>query len=434
VPPESATTVNLTFDEALRSAAGSRLVRQGAYRVVSSAPVTVHQFNPLLFELQQDCQHEQYDPGDERLHDGVCYSYTNDASLLFPASALAPDLDNGDTDVEFFALSRATFEGKPPDSPWQGSPGFVAITGVGTRKVHVRVESSAFTQASPAGSADPLPALAPGGVLERDLMPGDVLQLLSATSQCDDGNAVLDLPFCDPGESFDLTGTHIVADGPVQVISGHDCSDVPFNRVACDHLEESMTPLATWGNAAALAVPSASAGGQYVLRVLSGADDNQLTFDPPVHEPVTLARGQMLEFISSDSVLVRAKDRFLAGQYLIGANRKLVGDPSLSIAVPIDQYRQSYNFVSPSTYTQNIVDVIALDGDVVTLDGNLVTGFTQIGSSRFRTAKVVLPTAGAHEIHGTSAQGFAIVLYGLGSYTSYMLPGGLALAPLVIGI
>jgi hypothetical protein len=34
----------------------------------------------------------------------------------------------------------------------------------------------------------------------------------------------------------DLTGSTIEADHPVAVYVGHDCTNVPFDRVACDHL------------------------------------------------------------------------------------------------------------------------------------------------------------------------------------------------------
>jgi hypothetical protein len=437
VPAQSAQTVELAADPALKKPQGSLLVRGAAYHLQASVPVTVHQFNPLKFELPFDCTDPTYEPSDETkesLSDGKCNSFTNDASLLFPSTALAPDVDNGMTSVEYFAMSRATFVARPDSRlPGKGLHSFVAISGVGTARAHVRVESSAFVAASAPGT-EVLRALSPGDALEVDLDPGDVLQLVTQLPTCLEGDAnVSSPPFCDPGPRYDLTGTHIVADGAVQVISGHDCSNVPFNRRACDHLEESMTPVATWGTTAVLSLPRPSAGGQYMLRVMSGADGNTITFEPPLHEPITLARGQTLEFLATSSLRVRGSNRILAAQYLLGGMNALVGDPSLSIAVPVDQYRPSYNFLSPSTYTQNVVDVIALDGDTILIDGKLVTGFEQVGSTRYRVASVPLPAAGAHEARGTLSSGFGIVLYGLGSYTSYMLPGGLALKPIVIG-
>lgn len=45
--------------------------------------------------------------------------------------------------------------------------------------------------------------------------------------------------------SGDLTGSLVDSTGPVQVISGHYCVNVPDNVTACDHLEESMFPVDT---------------------------------------------------------------------------------------------------------------------------------------------------------------------------------------------
>jgi hypothetical protein len=430
VPAGGAQTVELAFEEALKGAQGSRLVRQGAYHLTASVPVTVHQFNPLFFELSSPCAAaSQRDGGTAK---PTCFSYTNDASLLFPSSALARDPESAEG-LQFVAVSRASFLGDPQDgTPLQGAPGFVTVVAVGDEPALVTLRSSANTQASPdafVAPMDALEALAPGGMLQRTLAPGDVLQVLtSLPAQCD-GTRSANGVFCDPGPSFDLTGTLITADAPIQVIGGHDCTNVPFDLRACDHLEESLLPLHAWGSSAIVSVPSPAAGGQSMLRVLSGADNNTISFDPPVHEPITLGRFQSFELSTSASTLVRGTGRLLLAQYLVGqeATRR-VGDPSMTVAVPIDQYRSAYNFLSPETYELNFIDIIALQRDVVTLDGELVDGFVKLGEGPYGIATVPLVQSGAHEIHGSS--GFGIQLYGLGSFTSYMLPGGLDLAPL----
>lgn len=432
VPPGSARTVSLAFDEALKSAGGSSLVRQGAYHLTASVPVTVHQYNPLLFQQQHPCalaSNAELDSNDS------CYSYTNDASLLFPSTALTQDPEQRTgAFLEFVAVSRSTFM-KVVDSPpvLAGRPGFVAVVAVGATPTTVTFKSSAFTLGSPDEvQTDAIEPLSPGGMIQRTLMPGDVLQLLSQVPTVCTGTMSSNGIYCDPGASFDLTGSQISADGPIQVISGHDCTNVPFDRSACDHLEESMVPVHAWGNNAIVTVPQVAAGGEYIMRVLSGDDANTVSFDPPVHEPVTLAKNQMIELDARVSIVVQGTGRLLVGQYLIGQNQSTlrVGDPSLSVSVPVEQYRASYNFISPGTYQRNYVDIIALSDDIVTLDGQLVTTFTPVGNSGFSVASVVLQSSGAHEIHGVSAIGIGIVLYGIARYTSYMLPGGLDLQPI----
>ncbi|MET0341920.1 MAG: IgGFc-binding protein, partial [Polyangiales bacterium] len=385
VAPRSSDTVMLAYDRKLQDTTGSALVRGGAYHLMSDVPVTVHQFNPLLFELSGSCAVEKFD---ETPEEGVCNSYTNDASLLFPQESLGPDVAAGATDVRYFVLSRASFVPQPlfptPDAAVaeSGSAGFVAIVAGGTQPVTVRVKSSAHTAASLEGEV--VEALAPDDELVRTLRPGDVLQLQSAVpTDCQGPTATLRrFKVCDPDRTYDLTGTEVIADGPVEVLGGHDCSHVPFNRVACDHLEESLPPIAAWGTSVVLTQPRVAPDARTLIRVISATDGNVIRFDPPLHTVPPLNRGKYVEVEVDQPVHVSGTGKLLVAQYLIGQGSTLrYGDPSLTIGVPIDQYRTAYNFVTPATYVANYVDIIAATGDAALLDGVPVTGFEPVGNS-----------------------------------------------------
>ena len=165
--------------------------------------------------------------------------------------------------------------------------------------------------------------------------------------------------------------------------------------------------------------------------MVAGSDANPFVFDPPVHAPVTLDRGAFVELAVDEAVYVEGSGRLLAAQYLLGQGASLnVGDPSLSIAAPLDQFRASYDFITPASYSINYADVVTGVGDVVTLDGKRIEGFVAVGVSGFAVATVKLASAGAHVISGGATRGIGLQLYGLGAYTSYMLPGGLDLTPL----
>lgn len=426
VPPRSARTLELEFDARLRSAAESLLVRQGAYHLRSSVPVTVHQFNPLYFELSGDCTDHDPQPGDR-----LCNSYTNDASLLFPTSASTPDPERDEGFVSFMVAARASFmfDEQAPGA----RPGFAAIVALGERPVQVSIVSRAYTLATlDPLAADAIEALAPGQTLSRTLQPGDVLQLMSAApASCPvEWRSVDGRSYCDPGADYDLTGTLVRADGPLQVIGGHDCTNVPFDRPFCDHLEEALPPLHTWGNAAIVTAPRTPDGSGTRVRVISAVDDNAIQFEPPLQAPIVLQRGQQFEFETSEPLFVRGAKPLLVAQYLLGQGliQNVGGDPSLSFAVPVDQYRNAYNFTSPSTYTSNYVDIVAAVDDLVRLDGVIVKGFAPLGQSGYATATVQLMNAGAHEL--IARRGLGLQLYGSASFTSYMLPGGLDLQPI----
>jgi hypothetical protein len=437
VEPQAVETVLLDFIDALQRPLGSAVVRGGAYHLVSSVPVTVHQFNPLLFEVDEDCVAPEGDSPLRVVGDHKCNSFSNDASLLLPAHVLArPEQES----ISYLALARASFMvGRKEEGPFDVSPGFVAVVAVGDAPVQVTVTSSAFTQgsATPDDEDQRLPALEPGERLPAlTLMPGDVLQLLSAEpTECSlpliPAGGVFSCPL---GAEYDLTGTRIEADGPIEVIAGHNCSYVPLDRQACDHLEETMFPVDTWGIEAIAARPRGGVPQPHLVRVLSAADDNLVRFVPEVQAPVRLGRGEQFELETTEHVVVRGERPIAVAQYLVGQGAQgRVGDPSQSLAIPSEQYRTRYAFLSPATYDVNYVSIIAQVGDRVILDGTEVQGFDTIPGSSFQVASVQLRAAGAHEVHSELGSGIGVQLYGYGDYTSYMLPGGLdlrVLAPL----
>jgi IgGFc binding protein len=429
VAPQGVETVLLDYVEALQRPSGSAVVRGGAYHLTASVPVTVHQFNPLLFEVDQDCIGAEGDSPLRVVGDGKCNSFSNDASLLLPAHVLRRPAEER---LAYLALARPTFMVRGgDDEPFRVSPGFVAVVAVGADPVHVSVTSSALTLGSVADADDAVPPLVPGDSLPPlTLMPGDVLQLLSAhPSECPEPLVEASGAFsCPLGPEYDLTGTRVEADGPIAMIAGHNCSYVPLDRQACDHLEETMFPLDTWGVEAVAARPRGGVPQPQVVRVLSAADDNLVRFVPEVRAPVRLARGEQLEFETTEHLVVRGDKPIAVAQFLVGqGSQGRVGDPSMSLAIPSEQYRTRYAFLSPATYDANYVSIIAQVGDHVILDGAEVQSFDAIPGSSFQVASVQLRRAGAHEVHSAFGSVIGVQLYGYGDFTSYMLPGGLDL-------
>jgi len=217
----------------------------------------------------------------------------------------------------------------------------------------------------------------------------------------------------------------------VGVIAGHNCDFVPCDKWACDHLEEALFPLEAWGKDYIVSASEPLRAEPNLVRVVSSVDGNSLTFDPAsVHAAVTLNRGQSLDFEASQDFRVVGTEAFAVVQHLVGQDYAGIstggmegnGDPAFSLAIPTEQFRTSYDFLAPLTYVISYVNVTGPSGATVTLDGAPVTGFREVGGTGFATARVEI-SGGAHHIEGGSP--FGIVVYGFGSYTSYMYPGGL---------
>jgi hypothetical protein len=361
----------------------SMLASGGAYRVVASSPVTVYQFNPLEFEARQ--------PDGCRVN-----SYTNDASLLLPTPALGQ---------VYLVLAHGTF----------AAHSFATVVGTVERETSVSIVPTAPVLASrPGGNVR---AIARGELYTARLLRGDVLQLVSE------------------GERSDFTGTSIAADGPIAVFAGVDCTNISRDGSlgACDHIEEQLFPVNTWGNEVAVtALRDRGRNESYLLRVLASADDTLVRYTPTwARPPDRLRRGQYVEFEHTIDMVVSASAPILVAQYMVGqaatpgANE---GDPAMVLEVPTRQFRQDYVFVVPATYTTSFLQAVAPTNTQLLLDGSLWNASREFFEASPWTAHRGRITAGTHRITSTDNRPFGIKVIGIAAYTSYMYPGGLDLS------
>jgi hypothetical protein len=380
----------------------SRVVPGGAYRVRSDRPVTVYQFSPLEYELSPapaSCPSTKPQCAFSMVEQ--CYSYSNDASLLLPATALTGS---------YTVLSW------PAQS--EGS-GFIAVTGT---------EDGTQVEVFGAG------AFAAGGGIDASgkgkvrLDRGGVLELVS-------------------GPTGDISGTRIRADKPVQVISGHSCARLPSEQTGyCDHIEEAVFPEDTLGKQYIVTRPLYADGttpSAYLLRVAAIANDTHVRFEPKVRDDLTLSAGGFAEIkvegVDPPNLRIESDKPISIAEYMVGQQALPittgVGDPSLSIAVPVEQYRDSYLFTAPISYSVNLATVVAKRGATVRVDGRtlLASEFVAVGASDYGVANVVLDnTAAVHSV--VADQEVGLTVYGYGLYTSYMYPGGADLERITVPI
>ncbi|MEW5851458.1 MAG: IgGFc-binding protein [Myxococcota bacterium] len=359
----------------------SRVVVDSAYRLRSTLPVTVYQFSPLEYRLDNvaNC------PGDP-----PCRSFSNDASLLLPSHVLG---------TSYTVMSW----------PSQGVGGFISVTAT---------QDNTTVSVTGAGSD----TAAEGGGIRGDgsgtavLNEGDVLQVFSSQDLLD----------------ADLSGTRIQASRPVMVVGGHICANVPDLTVAyCDHLEETHAPSDTLGREYVVTVPATPGGvtANHMLRLSAAQGFSTVTFDPPVATSATLQPGEKpLDVLAvSQDVHITGTAPLLVAHFMQGSTITpgARGDPSMALAVPTEQFRSRYIFIASSTYDESYVNIIAPLAAVVRLDNAPVpeTAFQRVSGSSWRVARVPLPrTPEFHEVRASLPVG--IVVYGYGVDTSYMYAGG----------
>jgi hypothetical protein len=397
----------------------TRKVANGAYHITSDRPVTVYQFNALDYQV------------------GTNYSYTNDASLLLPAHVYRD---------EYLVISRPTTKITQTLGSALIRPGYFAVIGPNDGPVELDITFSAHTLASDAESNHNYGAMTPGQSASGvQVGPYEVLQVLSAgPPDCPNGTGCSSgYTCCQAGADYDLTGTVIqVASGPAPaVFGGTVMSFIPYNVWAADHLEQQMFPLETWG-AHYLCAHNITQAPQEpsVWRVVSGSDGNEITFYPAsVHDAVTLDKGEYVEFGSMADFEIEGTGRVAVAQFMVGQNFTSDvdppdnGDPAMALAVPVEQYRTRYTFLAPTSYVHNYLTVIHPIGVYPALDGSPISGETvEITDEHARTNLDI--SGGIHEIAVEDDNPFAITVYGVGTYTSYMYPGGLDLkeVPVVV--
>jgi hypothetical protein len=330
-----------------------------AYRIHSTFPVVAYQFNPL-----------------ENVN-----VFSNDASLLKPTEALSPLGNELEPAYVVLGWPQTIANSSDPDTNFSPQNpvslrAFLTLVGT-TPNTHVRVDSTARIL-----PGNLIPATPKGGSLDFELGAFDVLNL-----ETDDFNA-------------DFTGSLISSDAALVVFSGSEASDAPFfnkltDRKCCaDHLEEQLDPIRTSGQnfvatvspsrTAALAKAGAPVGeaeqDEYFrviatteagARVSTSLSGQFQSFELP-------ARGSFVTIASARHFTLKSDAPVMLSSVSPSQQDANVptgfpgGDPSLIIMPPIEQFRNSYVFLTPDKYSFDFIRIIAPRTAVVVLDGRSV--------------------------------------------------------------
>ncbi|MBI3770148.1 MAG: hypothetical protein HY271_16875 [Deltaproteobacteria bacterium] len=228
-------------------------------------------------------------------------------------------------------------------------------------------------------------------------------------------------------EASDLTGSIVTADRPIGLSNGNQCTNVPPDEDACDHVFEVAQPVQTWGDDILVAnLPNRADGSIY--RVLASADGTAVTLDGVPF--ATLDRGGFIETDPlTESHRFQSDKPIFVVQYMTGVTSPgaTSGDPAMANMVPAAQYQSKYTFstVGGGQFAEHFLTVIAQDSDTatITLDGTPIGAdeFTPIQSSGFSSAVLPLDEG----THTTVSGGFhGITVEGYNFADSYLYPGG----------
>ncbi len=428
--------INPTISSEETSISGTGVHEGRAFHIVTNLPVTAYQFNPL---------------------NNTEAAFSNDASLLLPINGL---------DTDYIVATGDGMIGGDSVNPEITYDWGAFITVVATQDdTEVTIEPVLPIQGGGdiEGGADPVTVT---------LNAFDVLNVESVAT--DAGNPT-------PGNG-NLSGSYVRSSAPVAVFSGNVATIMPYGpdgTCCADHLEEQMIPLSAWGTqfvvARGLGRRHPGDWEPEFFRVTGGnpqegQDVINLTYRPapPEGAPTELSQGESFEFSSVDDFIIEGDGPLMVTSYFVssffaapeidaqdptslhpcftqpncsvlnyaavcvtgflGGSCMPIGDPSMIVIPPVEQFRDSYVFLAPNDYAHDAITIIGPMGSAVSLDGALVDAMTLIGEIdgvNYGVVRMEVPD-GTHRLTADGAE-VGLIVYGMDKDVSYGYPGGLDL-------
>ena len=153
----------------------------------------------------------------------------------------------------------------------------------------------------------------------------------------------------------DLTGTKIVSNKPLTVISGHECGTVPESLNFCEHLAVQVPPTSTWGSEFLLA-PFTGRTSQQYYKVVAFTNDTTVVYKCGTSSKlgtVLINPGHSFLFRTelTDYCYLSTSTPVFVVQMAPGGFVENLGDPVMAIVPPISQHVSSASFLSLKTVT-----------------------------------------------------------------------------------
>lgn len=415
-----------------------------AYQITSSVPITAYQFNPL-----------------ENVN-----VFSNDASLLLPGELMGK---------YYMVMSR--------EQSFSVLRGFVTIVATRAGETKVGITFGATTRKTLKSDDGKIPVFKSGDSAEFTMQQWETLNIETDevgsdltgtvivankqiavwagseaanapnTNHCDTSTcSAADLAKGEKCGVCEYDAKKNNNQGNVtKCFKNEQCS--AFITCCADHLEMQMFPVKIWGSHyAAVKLKERGKEADY-WRLLAAEDGTKITTSPqvknmegkPVYVPV-LNKGEWFEIETRDSfeVIARFSDgkpapimvgHFMASQDAPDPNSvgpqpddAGTGDPAFLLAIPVEQWRTDYAFLTPNKYKQNFISIAAPKGAKVELDGSPVgADFWEPLSTKYLRTRIFV-AEGVHKVR--SDQPVAVDVYGFDQYVSYGYPAGLDLKDL----
>ena len=227
----------------------------------------------------------------------------------------------------------------------------------------------------------------------------------------------------------DLTGTRIVSNKPLSVLSGHECGNVPRGLAKCDHVGVHVRPTATWGKEFLL-VPFLGRPSGQRFKIVAARNDTLVdrTCSGSFTGTESLTHpGDSHVFHTSPytSCYLRSNKPLMVVQLSQGNEADGRGDPSMVLVAPMEQYvnRVSFSVLDGHLFSNSYITITTTStkhfnpADIL-LDGQPVKGDWSIIISKdvniIGLGCKVAVSPGHHIVHDNNPKGkLSVMIYGL---------------------
>jgi len=247
------------------------------------------------------------------------------------------------------------------------------------------------------------------------------------------------------GSVDDLTGTKIVTDKPVSVLSGHQCGNVPANVSDCDHLVEQVPPTTLWGRVYYTA-PLATRRS-YTLKVLAAYNSTVVDiYCNNTWESYNIDEGESVNKTLSlqEYCAINSSKEVLAVQLSHGAeddyDRNFIGDPMMTLVPATNQYSNNFQFSTLQGQSENYthyINIIVLaqyyQPDMIylisggvnrSLDTHQWVPIMVNNVTEAYSVQVMISVGATKVVHQNTNARLSQIVYGFGLFEGYGHPGG----------
>ena len=238
--------------------------------------------------------------------------------------------------------------------------------------------------------------------------------------------------------SSDITGTRIVSDKPLTVISGHEAGSVPSDGTL-EPMAQQIPPTQLWGDTFLIVPFAGHDKGQYI-KVLASLDNTKLIYNCREfqNEIIICASDFHQFFVPSDTYCyLESNNSVLVGQFAASPSENTDGDTTMVLVASLDQYSSSLLFSTLNGNTKNnlnhyisiSVPIKYYQPNSILYDDNMISaqwtaiydsGDTIVGyGCSFEVLK------GLHNVTHLDSEGrLFVMVYGFGTGHAYAYPAG----------